>query len=114
MSHYVFNIPHASTNIPFKEGFIGDLYKKEVALLTDHATDIIFNVPGVQKMVAPFSRVFCDVERFPDSREEMEKYGMGVFYTHTDDGQLMRVLLDEKKKYSLEPIITTITPSLRR
>jgi len=97
MSFYIFNIPHSSTYVPFTEGFIGKSYLKEIELLTDHATDIIFNVEGSRKMICPFSRVFCDVERFPDSREEMEKYGMGVFYTHTDKGELMRELSADKR-----------------
>jgi len=41
--------------------------------------------------VTPFSRIFCDVERFEDdSLEVMARKGMGMCYTHLDNGDLMR------------------------
>jgi len=88
---FILHIPHSSTHIPFTDGYINDLYKNEIQLLTDHATDKIFDIKGIDKLVCGFSRVFCDVERFADSNKEpMANFGMGMIYTHTDDGQKMR------------------------
>lgn len=38
-------------------------------------------------MVNHVSRVWCDPERYPDDREEMNRTGMGVIYTHGMDGR---------------------------
>jgi N-formylglutamate amidohydrolase len=56
-----------------------DLVENEINLLTDWATDKIFDVVGTKKLIAPFSRIFCDVERFEDDFEELYKVGRGFF-----------------------------------
>jgi len=91
-SSIVFHIPHSSTSFPSHEGFVcPELIPGEVERLTDWHTDRIFAVPGVATLRAGFSRVFCDVERFvPDELEPMAALGMGFYYTHTDDGRLLR------------------------
>jgi N-formylglutamate amidohydrolase len=66
----IFHIPHASTYLPFINGYNMDLVENEINLLTDWATDKIFDVAGTKKLIAPFSRIFCDVERFEDDFEE--------------------------------------------
>jgi N-formylglutamate amidohydrolase len=49
-------------------------------------------------IVAPFSRIFCDVERFENDEDEvMSEVGMGVLYERFDDDELLR----------------TVTPKLR-
>lgn len=86
------HIPHSSTHIPFLDGYIINQQelKSEIDLLTDWYTDDLFDC-GFKKLVAPCSRIFCDVERFPnDSDEVMSKFGMGMCYTHLDNGKLMR------------------------
>jgi N-formylglutamate amidohydrolase len=46
--------------------------------------------------MAPFSRLFCDVERFAnDSKETMSRGGMGVLYSRKDDGAPLRVMSPE-------------------
>ncbi len=89
---FVFNIPHSSTFIPDRTGYVNkDLITQELSKLTDFATYDIFNVYEIEKIVAGFSRVFCDVERFADdNKEKMSKVGRGFFYTHTDDNKLLR------------------------
>jgi len=94
MDPIVLHIPHSSPQIPFYDGFV--LGKKtihdEINLLTDWFTDELFDL-DYPKIVAPFSRVFCDVEKFEDdSLEVMAKKGMGMCYTHQDNGDLMRVV----------------------
>jgi len=93
----ILHIPHSSAVIPFTEGYILDEseLKEEINLLTDWHTEKLFDLP-YRKIVAPFSRIFCDVERFTDDNlEVMSKYGMGVCYTHTDLRKLMREVTPE-------------------
>jgi N-formylglutamate deformylase len=87
----ILHIPHAGVAIPFYDGYVDPaLLQHEINLLTDFATDEIFNIDEISNLVFPYSRVFCDVERLADEEEEMYEYGRGFFYTHTDDGQLLR------------------------
>lgn len=92
ISNVILHIPHSSTNIPFYDGYLkpkGGL-REEIQLLTDWFTDELFNLP-YKKIITPFSRIFCDVERFAeDSQEVMSKYGMGMCYTQLDNGEAMR------------------------
>jgi N-formylglutamate amidohydrolase len=88
----LFHIPHASTHFPFRKGFYRpELVGGEVDKLTDWYTDRIFRMDGVTALLAEFSRVFCDVERFvPDELEPMGAKGMGYYFTKSDDGQHFR------------------------
>lgn len=93
----VLHIPHSSTVIPITDGYVDEdaEIQHEINLLTDWFTDELFDLPFL-KVVAPFSRIFCDVERFDDdSLEIMAQYGMGMCYTHTDNGTLMRKVSPE-------------------
>jgi N-formylglutamate amidohydrolase len=88
------HIPHSSTHIPFYDGFVvgKQTIHDEMDLLTDWFTTELFDLP-CPKIVTPFSRIFCDVERFEDdSSEIMAQKGMGMCYTHMDNGDLMRVV----------------------
>lgn len=92
MKPIMLHIPHSSPYVPFYDGFVVNkpTIQNEIALLTDWLTDQLFNLP-YPKIVTPFSRVFCDVERFEDdSLEVMAQYGMGMCYTNMDSGELMR------------------------
>jgi len=89
------HIPHSATQIPLYEGFIADreVIEKEVIKLTDWYTDELFEISGQDRLVTPFSRIFCDVERFEDNRfEPMSKFGMGVLYEKTDSGKILRTV----------------------
>ena len=94
----IFHIPHSSVHIPFTTGFEESLIQSQINLLTDIDTDLIFNVPNTERLVTPFSRVFCDVERLPDDEEEMFKSGRGFFYTHCDNGDVLRKDMDGIKQ----------------
>ena len=100
MKPIILHIPHSSPHIPFYDGFVIDneAIKNEINLLTDWFTKELFDL-SFPKVVAPFSRVFCDVERFEnDSLEVMAQKGMGMCYTHLDSGDLMRVVESELKE----------------
>lgn len=92
LNTFLLHIPHASTFIPNKEGFIKDKIEENIHLLTDWATDTLFDVDGVDKIVTPYSRLFCDVERFEDEGEPMADIGRGFFYTNGYDGSPLRIL----------------------
>jgi N-formylglutamate amidohydrolase len=84
----ILHIPHASANIPDWEGFWDEeKVQAEILKLTDWYTDDLFQSEEAIRLIAPFSRVFCDVERYrEDEQEPMSFKGMGVTYTTCDDG----------------------------
>jgi len=93
MKNLILHIPHSSTQIPLREGYcVGDeILNQEILKLTDWYTDDLFeNEIGIS-IKAPFSRIFCDTERFSDdSLEVMAQFGMGVLYDKTDSGEPLR------------------------
>jgi N-formylglutamate deformylase len=101
----ILHIPHSATHIPFFDGFIEDreLIDREILGLTDWYTDELFELEGHQRLVTPFSRIFCDVERLEEDRlEPMSKFGMGVLYERTDSGQVLRTVTGELRAKVLE------------
>ena len=98
MRKLIIHIPHSSVKIPFFDNYCLDkqsLFDEQV-LLTDWFTDDIFHCQKDTIVKADFSRIFCDVERFEDDKlEPMSKFGMGVLYTVTDDGKVMRNISPE-------------------
>jgi N-formylglutamate amidohydrolase len=99
LNSLIFHIPHSSTHIPLTDGYDWSLVHKELQLLTDHDTDKIFNVPNTSKIITPFSRIFCDVERLSDDIEPMFQFGRGFFYTKTDSGLTLRSTDKEFKNH---------------
>ena len=105
MKKTILHIPHASTHFPNLNGFVIDAItlKNEVEELTDHFTDDLFVTENSVPIIAPFSRVFCDVERFrSDEHEVMSKYGMGATYTHLENGNSMRELTPQEREQLLQ------------
>jgi len=83
----------------------GARIEKELLTLTDwHTDDLFVDAARDDHLVtAGFSRIFCDVERFADDhREVMSKFGMGVLYETTDDGEPMRDVTPKLRKEILE------------
>lgn len=101
MQPLILHIPHSSTRIPYKDGFVVNDFEleKELLLLTDWYTNEIFMNPIDIPVKADFSRIFCDVERFiEDEKEIMSNVGMGVLYTYSDNGSLLRDVTPELRK----------------
>ena len=81
-SPIVLHLPHASTLIPedLRNDFLlsdQELFG-ELARITDHATDVIFQqaFPEAKAIVFPVSRLVVDPERFSDdSQEPMSQVG---------------------------------------
>jgi len=93
MKNLILHIPHSSTSIPLMDGYIEnkDKIHNELIKLTDWYTDELFYSETDSMIIAPFSRIFCDVERFENDEDEiMSKVGMGVLYERFDDGSLLR------------------------
>jgi N-formylglutamate deformylase len=105
MKKLILHIPHSSTNIPFLDGYVDDENKiqNEIVKLTDWYTEELFFSETDTMIVAPFSRLFCDVERFINDDEEiMSKVGMGATYELFDDGTLLRKLTPKLRKKILK------------
>jgi N-formylglutamate amidohydrolase len=93
MKKLILHIPHSSVIMPLLDGYIQDVDKihNELIKLTDWYTDELFYSVSDSMIIAPFSRIFCDVERFENDEDEiMSKVGMGVLYESFDDGSLLR------------------------
>ncbi len=100
MKKLVLHIPHSSTEIPLLDGYVSthDEIQHEIIKLTDWYTDDLFDSQVDDKIVTPFSRIFCDVERFADDElEVMSKFGMGVLYEKFDNGNQLRAVTPELK-----------------
>lgn len=95
----VFHIPHSSTHIPFIDGFVWEAVVPNLVYQTDWATERIFDVKGVARLVTPWSRLFCDVERLPDDLEPCFKQGRGFYYSHGFDGTVLRHIDETRKMY---------------
>ncbi len=97
----ILHIPHSSTNIPLMEGYVvGEKYlATEMLKLTDWYTEELFYSGEDEMIIAEFSRIFCDTERFADdSLEVMAQYGMGVLYEKSDNGEEIRIVIPELKE----------------
>jgi N-formylglutamate amidohydrolase len=102
----ILHIPHSSTKIPFYKGYLVDstVLDKEILRLTDWFTDDLFYSDEDEMIIADFSRIFCDAERFTDdSQEVMAQYGMGVLYEKSDNGEEIRIVTPELR----EKVLTT-------
>ena len=100
MKKLILHIPHSSIEIPLLDGYTSnqEQINQEIIKLTDWYTDELFDSTYDDKIIAPFSRIFCDVERFVDDDfEVMAKVGMGVLYEKFDNGDLLRKVTPEFK-----------------
>ena len=96
----ILHIPHASTYTENLE-FLAEI-KDELNTMTDFYTDDIFDYECT-RVIAPISRLVCDMERFEDDDlEEMSKMGMGVCYTKTAHGEPFRDVSKAEKKRILK------------
>ena len=84
-SEIIMHIPHSSKAIPseYMEAYHDVAELNETLLkLTDTYTDELFAVDGVEKIIFPYSRTFCDVERFLQDEPMESKFGQGYYYTN--------------------------------
>lgn len=93
----VVHVPHASVLVPPDEAPAFRLSQAELARellrMTDRWTEDLFPLTSAEaaRVVFGASRLVCDVERFPDDRDEpMAARGMGMIYTRTTQGEPLR------------------------
>ena len=97
----ILHVPHSSDSIPIRDGFlVGSIeLEKEILKLTDWYTDDLFYSDEDEMIIAPFSRIFCDPERFEDDEHEvMAQFGMGVLYEKSDAGDPIRTISKELRE----------------
>ena len=121
----IYHIPHGSTLIPKKylEEYslsIEEL-KNEAEIMCDSRTleMIVKNTESNDKLIFPYSRIFCDVERFNSDEEIMNSVGMGVLYTKTHDQKVLRVnpskkIIEDYYKRHHEVLTGIIAEKLQR
>ena len=101
----ILHIPHSSRYIPdnCRDIFYIDDKKldEELKKMTDSYTNELFDISGVpaeNKIVFPYSRLICDVERFrDDEKESMAMIGMAMCYTKTSDLMKLKVVSDKHR-----------------
>lgn len=86
------HVPHSSIYIPddYKNSSLislASLEEENIFMCDFRVADLLENQS--QAIIFPFSRLYCDVERFRDESEAMNKYGMGYIYTKTSKGEEM-------------------------
>ena len=86
----ILHIPHSSLKIPKlakKSYLINSAKIKELKIFfCDLFTNDLYNCG--KKVIAKYSRLFVDMERFEDDEQEpMSKLGMGMIYTHSHNGE---------------------------
>ena len=105
----IFHIPHSSTYIP-KE-YISDYLVNldylnlSANIICDNDLDKMVEHFKPNSIIFPYSRLFCDVERFDSDDEIMNSIGMGVLYTHNHElVEIRKNPNKDIKKYSLVKI----------
>ena len=105
-NNILIHVPHASMHLPeeYRRTALipADELEEENLFMCD--TGVLELIPPVlaDNVVAfPYSRLYCDVERFRDGTEPMEEYGMGYIYTRDSLGrEMFRPSLEHRAEVS--------------
>lgn len=105
-NNILIHVPHAAMYLP-------EAYRRTALIPADELeeenhfmcdTGVLELIPPVlaENVVAfPYSRLYCDVERFRDGTEPMEEYGMGYIYTRDSLGrEMFRPSLEHRAEVS--------------
>ncbi len=84
----ILHIPHAKTKIPKSAKYLTDITKEIVRVTDWYIEELFAYTPASSTLVFPYSRVYCDVERYED--DLLYQVGQGVFYTHDLNGNKIR------------------------
>lgn len=102
MNNIVLHIPHSSLKIPnwyYKLVSDKNMIQDFNTAIADLDTDKLFGKNKFTKVIFPYSRIFCDVEKFADdSQEIMSQFGMGFVYTKTHLGKQFFYPTEQYKK----------------
>jgi N-formylglutamate deformylase len=102
----ILHVPHSSHSIPadVRDQFVlsDSELAAELLLMTDAFVDELFSWTAATVVKFPWSRLVVDVERLPnDSEEPMGRVGMGMIYTRTAAGGVLRRSLQLEAKQAL-------------
>jgi len=97
----ILHIPHSSRHLPNDFNVLSGVdIDRELNRMTDWFTDELFDFNEAERLLFPYSRLYCDVERFRnDEDESMSRKGMGVCYTHTSKGKKLREVSPIEAEY---------------
>ncbi len=87
----ILHIPHSRTKVPKSAKYTvsRDFLAKEIVKITDwYVEDLFEYTPASSTLVFPYSRVYCDVERFEN--DPLSSIGQGIFYIYDLDGNEIR------------------------
>ncbi len=107
MNKIILHIPHFKLKLP--KSFWADITLPRSKVenfnnsICDTKTDKLFGKNNYKKISPKFSRIFCDVEKYEDDNKEiMSKFGMGVIYTKTLNGEVFKVPSEKTKQNILK------------
>lgn len=101
MKKIIFHVPHDGTEIPaiFRRSVVipwERLMYYQNLMRDRECLELVPVIPAAETVYFPYSRLFCDVERFPSDEEEtMAKYGMGFCYERVHDGTRIKHITPE-------------------
>ena len=104
----VMHFPHSSLGVPdsfWKDVVIDQTsFTKINFLMSDLLLLELFEFWNYEKVIAPYSRLYVDVEKYwNDAEENMSKYGMGAIYTKDVYGKTLHKksleFVEEAKNY---------------
>ena len=102
-ANLLIHIPHASLCLPpdFWRDVTVDrkIIEKDLRFMADYKVDELVRDIDCHKVIAKYSRLYCDVERFRnDADEPMARLGMGAVYTHLPGGAQYRQVTPERRE----------------
>ncbi len=103
VANLLIHIPHASLHLPpdFWRDVMVDrkIIENNLHFMADYKVDELARNIDCHKIIAKYSRLYCDVERFrDDSDEPMARLGMGAVYTHLPGGAHYRQVTPERRE----------------
>ena len=102
-ANLLIHIPHASLHLPpdfWRDVAVDrEVIEKNLHFMADYKVDELVRDIDCHKVIAKYSRLYCDVERFQnDADEPMAKLGMGAVYTHLPGGAQYRQVTPERRE----------------
>ena len=93
-NNLLIHVPHSSLYIPedYRRTALisqAELEEENLFMCDTGIIELILEALKENSVVFPYSRLYCDVERFRDGTEPMEAYGMGFIYTRDSRGREM-------------------------
>ena len=102
-ANLLLHIPHTSLRLPqdFWRDVTADreVIEHNLRFMADYKVGELARDIDCHKVIAKYSRLYCDVERFRnDADEPMARLGMGAVYTHLPGGAQYRQVTPERRE----------------